>query len=101
MKNINFLMKLKKFILVLKFDLKKIKQYFKYIYITSYFNTLFMLTEKTLLMYNNKNINYVLLPNIFLFIKPFISSAKLVCDYLYFKLKKKLTISTVYNKIRK
>lgn len=100
-KNINFLMKLKKFILVLKLDPKKIKKYFKYIYITSYFNSLFLLVEKTLLMYNNKNLKYVLIPNIFLFIKPFISSAKLICDYLYFKLKKKLTINNVYNKIRK
>lgn len=100
-KNMTTLTRLKRFILVLKFDTKIIKKYFKYIYMTSYLNSLFFLIEKTLVMYTDKNANYILTPNIFLLVKPFINSAKLICDYLYFKLRKKLTINNAYNKIRK
>lgn len=101
LKTLNTFIRLKKFITTLKTEGFKLKSFFKFIYTTAYFNSLIATIEKTLLFYNNKNIIYLLIPNIFLFVKPFITSAKLVSDYLYFKLRKKLTINVAYNKIRK
>ena len=99
--NLNTFIKLKKFIINLKSEELVLKKFFKYIYINAYMITLIYEIEKTLLFYNYKNINYLFIPNIFLFVRPFITSAKMVCDYLYFKLKKKLNINTAYNKIKK
>lgn len=96
-------MKLKSVFKIFTKDIKdiKFKRFFKILYFNNFIGNLIFLIEKSLYFFNNKNINYILLPNIFFFHKPFITSAKLLSDYLYFKLRKKLNIIKTYNKIKK
>jgi len=102
-KNINFFIKLKNITKFFNIDIKnfKLKKFLKTVYFNQFIKNIIFFLEKSLYIYSSKNIIYILLPNIFFFHKPFINSAKLLSDYLYFKLKKRLTIYKVYNKLKK
>lgn len=75
-------------------------RFFKYYFFIDFFEELIFALEKTFYDYLDSRINIILLPNIFFLFKPSILSAKLLCDYIFFKLKRKFKPNIVYKTVR-
>lgn len=91
------------FLYSLFFTNMKIIPFWSYVYYLN--NILFLRSisysiESTLLAYCDSLTSYFF-PSYFLFVKPYLTSAKLLCDYIYFKITNSGKIFDAYNSLRK
>lgn len=73
---------------------------FKFFFFLEFFNVFSSKIEMTFLLYSNLSNVYFFMPNLFLLHKPYLKSAKLINDYVYFKLKRRFNINRVYNSLK-
>lgn len=74
---------------------------FKYLFFLNFFDSFFSSIEKTLFVYTDFSYNIMFIPNFFFLYKPYILSAKLVTDFIYFQLKKWSNVERVYNSFKR
>lgn len=80
---------------------KTITRIFKFYFFTEFFDHLWIKLEETIYIYLNYKYDIYFLPNLFLFYKPYLSSSKLLCDYIFFCLKKRFRVNKIYKTIKR
>lgn len=74
---------------------------FRNFFFIEFFNSLILSIEKTFTYYLNLESTVLFIPNLFFRFKPYLLSAKMICDFIYFRLKRKFRISKVYNSLKR
>ena len=81
-------------------NLRSMARLFKFHLLFEFFNNLNSKIEDTFFKYCNEISFFFFIPNLFLLYKPYITSAKLINDYVYFKLKNRFNLNKVYKSIK-
>ena len=73
---------------------------FKFYFLLDFLNHLATKIENTFFSYLKEAHTILFLPNYYLLYRPYITSAKLMNDYIFFKLKNRFNLNTVYKSIK-
>jgi len=77
-----------------------VSRIFKFYFFIEFFSQLNSKLEFTFRTYSGTNSLYLFMPNLFFLYKPYITSAKLICDFVFFKLKNRCSLNRVYKSVK-
>jgi hypothetical protein len=77
-----------------------VSKIFKFYFLLEFFNQFNTKLELTFFNYSGNKSLFFFVPNLFLLYKPYLTSAKLICDFVFFKLKTRCNLNSVYKSVK-